>query len=246
MAPTGRPRTLARLIDVPTDIEGTAERMTIAEAIHREIEATGLQPQIACQKFGVVRELCWNWIKEANDVRAKQTKGHYLTATDLQVLRFHDGCLAAKARWIAERLRIHQTIAAGGALVTEIVEEVSPSQPELDAAGQPVLDAAGRPRPLVLKRRVKQSRTLPDVRALEWELATLAKKEGFAPRVEVTGDEGGPVVVESIVDRALRLDAEIEAYTQGLDDGRAREQEATSDGRADRGAGVAAGENGAV
>lgn len=201
----GAPLALNKRITQPTP-DGGSRRLTVAQAIIEHIEQTGVRPTLAAHTGQVTREQVARWLTKASHLAERADRHQHLTHNEQTILRFAHNCAAAKARWIAARLDIHRQIAAGGLTTAEVIETVDPSQ--RDERGQPV----------VVSRRVRTQRALPDPRAIEWELARLAREEGFADRVEVTGVDGGPVETESREDREARLEHELTAYLQGHDD----------------------------
>jgi hypothetical protein len=202
---TGAPLALNKRIVVPT-ADGGSRRTTVLQAIVDHVEQTGVRPTLAAHAGNMTREQVARWLTAAARYAERAERGHHLTHNEQTILRFAHQCAAAKERWIASRLETHRQIAAGGLTLAEVVETVDPTQ--RDENGQP----------LVLHRRVRTSRTLPDPRAIEWELTRLGKEEGFAERTEVTGAEGGPIEVESREDREARIERELLAYQQGLID----------------------------
>jgi hypothetical protein len=199
----GAPLALNKRITIP-DGEGGSIRTTTSQAIIRHIETTGLRPTLCSAAGQVTREQIVKWINDANRYTQRAERGQHLTENERTILRFATDCHAAKERWITRQLDTHRSIAAGGLTTAEVVETVDPTQQGPDG------------RPLVVSRRVKTTRLLPDARAIEWELARLAKDEGFAERTEVTGADGGPVETESREDREARLEAELTAFQQGV------------------------------
>jgi hypothetical protein len=199
----GAPLALNKRITIP-DGEGGSTRLTASQAIIRHIEQTGLRPTL-CSNIGQVsRDQISRWINDAKRHAERHERGQHLTENERTILRFAQDCTAAKERWITRQLDTHASISAGGLTTAEVVETVDPTQQGPDG------------RPLVVSRRVKTTRLLPDARAIEWELARLAKDEGFAERTEVTGADGGPVETESREDREARLEAELTAFQQGV------------------------------
>lgn len=193
---------LNRRIIVP-DGEGGSTRMYVSEAIIREVRATGMRPGL-CAHAGRTNQWRVNyWIREGAKLAQRVERGELLDEGERVLARFVYDLENAKSEWIAEQVRLHSSIAGGGLTTAEVIEQVDPSQP----------DAQGRP--TVVNRRVKTTRLLPDARAIEWGLERLARDEGFAPRTEVTGVDGGPIEIESREDRESRLIAELRAFKDG-------------------------------
>ena len=201
----GAPLALTKRIIVPTG-DGGSKRVTVAQAIVDHVEVTGLRPTLCAHAGHVTREQVSRWLVAASRYAERADRGKSLTANEQTILRFANDCAAAKARWISDRLETHRQIAAGGLTTAEVVETVDPTERDEDG------------RPKIIARRVKTQRLLPDARAIEWELARLAKEEGFADRVEVTGADGGPIETESREEREERIEQELLAYQQGLAD----------------------------
>lgn len=213
---TGAPLALNKRVTIPT-ADGGSQRVTVREAITRQVEATGLRPTLCAHAGQVTREQVSRWLVNASRYAERAERGHHLTHNEQTILRFAHEAAAAKERWIARQLDTHRQIAAGGLTTAEVVETVDPTH----------LDQQGRP--VVVARRVRSQRTLPDARAIEWELARLAKDEGFAERTELTGVDGAAIEVESREDREERLERELLAYQQGLAD--AQPETATRNGQ---------------
>lgn len=203
---TGAPLALNKRITLPTP-DGGSRRITVLQAIVEQVEQTGVRPTLAAHAGNVTREQVNRWLTQAARYAERAERGHHLTHNEQTILRFTHECHAAKERWIAARLDVHRQIAAGGLTVAEVIETVDPTQRDADG------------NPTVVNRRIRTSRTLPDPRAIEWELARLGKEEGFAERTEVTGGDGGPIEVESREEREERIERELLAYQQGLLDG---------------------------
>lgn len=223
MAPMGRPLKITTPITAPTEAE-PHRRITVADAICEEMEATGLRAELCCRSVGVSRKTIEAWMAEGARACEKHDKGHLLDRNERLRRDFLLNTRLAHARWIKVRLDLHHSIARGELVTGYVIEEIDPTKKE-------VVD--GKERPLVTKRTVRQSRTLPDVKALEWELERLARDEDgeriLAARLEVTGAEGGPLEVSTDpAARARSIAAEAEAFVRGLEEQRARDAEAAA------------------
>lgn len=220
------PTKLWHLTVAPTE-EQPDRTLTVEAYICELMEATGRRAALCAAEAGVSRRTVEMWLSAGAKAETKDAQGKLLYPDERRLLGFLRNTRAAHARWTAENLRLHRQIAAGGLTIAEVIQEVDATR---KADGTPVRDGEPNPRPFVVKTRTKSTRLLPDKRALEWELERLALDDDgnrlFAPRVEVTGAEGGPV--ETIdVDQAAaaKLIAEFDAFAQGVADGREREQE---------------------
>lgn len=220
----GRPSKLASRITIP-EIRDTAgaiiapERsVTAADRICELMEARGTRAELCAREIGLERLTVDTWLRKGARAEEKHGKAQTLTPEERSYLDFLMNTRAAHQRWIHARLEMHGQIAAGGLVIGEITETVDPTRTTEDG------------KPVVLERKVKQRKALPDTKAIEWELERLAHDENdarmFQPRVEVTGADGGPIETESREERETRLAAELRAYQQGLADQAAREAEA--------------------
>lgn len=212
MARTGRPLKLASLVDAPTP-EQPARRLTVAAFICETMEQTGLRAELCARAAGLGRRTIEMWMADGAKAETKRNQGRSLTPNEQRLYDFLRSTRAAHAAWIAEMLEVHRSIAAGGLTMSKVIQEVDPTQQ--------VAQADGTMGPKVLKRRSETSRTLPEAKALEWELERLARDEEgnriFAPRVEVTGVDGGPVLTDDKDARADALARELEAFQRGAE-----------------------------
>lgn len=223
--PTGRPCKLHHRIAAPTD-EDASRVITIAEFIPEQMAANGRSAVAQADLAGLDRVTIQAWIRKGAAAEVRKGQNKLLYPDEVRFLDFLIATRAAHSRWAATQLATHHSIANGGLSTVEVTEKVNPL---VLVAG-----ADGQERPQVIERRVKTTRLLPDVKALEWELEHLARDE-FPRRIEVTGKDGGPVEVAetSLEDRARSLMAEVDAYELGVADGREREAEvAKSNGMA--------------
>lgn len=221
--PRGRPSKLASRITIPEirDAAGaviSAERsITAADRICELMEARGTRAELCAREIGLERKTIETWLRHGARAEDKREKHQPLSPEERAYLDFLLNTRAAHQRWIHARLEMHGQIAAGGLVIGEITETVDPTRTTDDG------------KPVILERKVKQRKALPDTKAIEWELERLAHDEDgarmFQPRVELTGADGGPIETESREDREARLAAELRAYQQGLEDQRAREAE---------------------
>lgn len=219
----GRPSKLGSRITIPAvygpdnALLEPERQTTVGERICELMAATGTRATLCAEAVNCDRKSIATWLSAGSRAEQKQSRGHLLTPPEQRYLDFLLATRASHARWIHDKLALHDQVASGGLVLGKIIEKVDPTR----------LDESGRP--LVLERRVEQARTLPDAAALRWELERLALGEDgeriFAPRLEVTGADGGPIEVESQDERADRMAAELTAYQQGLADQRAREAE---------------------
>lgn len=233
--PRGRPLKLRSMMEV-VDGDGRRTRKTVAQAIYDEMEATGRSAMQCAEAIGIPRDTISQCLNDGRKLaeRAARMPEDWVPfdRRDQTVLDFFRGQQAAHSRWVAMRVRIHNKWAAGEQVVGETVDEIDPNNTVVDPQ-------TGQRRPVVLKSRASHRRTQPDLRAIEWELATMAREEvidqetgrlvtvrPFSPRVEVTGAEGGPIQTEGASDdRARDLLAAIDAYEAGMSDATDRRDE---------------------
>lgn len=212
----GRPTKLRQRVPAPTK-EDPDRRLTVGELVWELMETHGTRATLCAEQAGVDRATIRSWLKHGEDALVKHDKGHLLTPDDQLHLDFLIGTRAAHAAWIHTKKKLHSDIADGGLTITEVIQEVDPTQE--------VTRPDGSKSPKVLKTRTKTQRLLPDPVALRWELERLAvDDEGariFAPRVEVTGADGGPIELEDKETRAAVIAAELAAFQMGADAGKA-------------------------
>lgn len=223
MARTGRPLRLVSKIAAPTP-DDPDRQLTVAELIYERMEQTGTRAELCAIACGCSRVGVQKWLRDGENACTKAAKGHLLTPNEVRLRDFVINTRMAHAKWIQSRLLLHAQIAAGGLVIGKVIEEVDPTD----------LDEHGKPK--VLKRRMESSKALPSAESLRWELERLAKdvdgQRIFAPRVEVTGADGGPVEVESREDRAARLASELAAFQSGAEAQRALDGDCESNGSA--------------
>lgn len=221
----GRPTKLRQLIAAPTD-DNPTRKIRIGDYVCELMTIHGTSAVTCAEHAGVARNTIKHWLRLGADAEQRDLKGRPLTPDDVLHRDFLIATRAAHAKWIHDRTMTHAQMATGGLTVTEVVQEVDPTQ-QVDDPERP-----GRKRPLVLKSRTKTRRMLPDAKAIEWELERLALDEDgnrmFAARVEVTGADGGPVQLEDKDARAAALAAELAAFQAGAES--ARELEAERNG----------------
>lgn len=202
--------------------EDGSRQVTVGARIVELIEAHGMTPSLAGRDCGVDADTVWKWIKEGREAVERRGRGVPLYAAEQRKAEFVGECDRARARYVRSQLELMDSLAAGGVVVAEIVEEVDPTETEIDPK-------TGDLRPRVLKRRMKQTRTLPSETAIRFNLERKAGDEGFGPparQLEVSGPDGGAIPVD-VDAKARSLLEEAKAYAQGVADGRAREQEVT-------------------
>lgn len=216
----GRPTKLRQLVTVPVDGNET-RKIRIGQHVCELIESYGLRPTLMADMAGVDRATIRSWLKKGSEAEIKAEKGHLLTPDEQHHLDFLIETRAAHARWMADRLGTHTSIAKGGLTISEVIQEVDPTTI--------VTRDDGSRGPKILKTRTKTQRLLPDPISLRWELERLATDvDGarvFAPRVEVTGEGGGPVIVDDKEERGAALARELAAFQAGVDTAAAIEAE---------------------
>lgn len=222
----GAPSKVNHMTAAPTEAD-PHRRLRVGDYIAELMENTGRRASLCGLQAGVGRRTVDGWLKAAGEAEDKDAKGHLLTPDEVRLLEFLRQTRMAHARWASRQLDALTSIAKGGLVIGKVVEKVDPTR---KADGTPMpRDAPAGTAPFVLERKVEQSRALPNEQAIRWLLERLAVDEDgqrvFAPRVEVTGADGGPVEVEDSTVRARRLLDQAEAFVQGAAEGAARAAE---------------------
>lgn len=218
------PTKLWHLTVAPSD-KDPERTLTVEAYICELMETTGRRAALCAAEAGVSRRTVEMWLAAGSKAETKDQQRKLLYPDERRLLGFLRNTRAAHARWTAENLRLHRQIAAGGLTIAEVIQEVDPTEE--------VVRPDGTRGPKILKTRTKSTRLLPDKRALEWELERLALDDDghrlFAPRVEVTGAEGGPVETLDVDQAAAaKLIAEFDAFAVGVEAGREREAETST------------------
>lgn len=221
--PMGRPPLLKAPSPVPVDPDKPdGPKLSFADAIYQSMRTSGLSAPRCAQIVGLPRQTVSLWLMEGRKASERQARGAHLTVAEERHADFFNGTGQAHAEWIRDQQELHHSVAAGGITVTETEVEVDPTEMVRDVEHGRVVE-----RPKILKRRIRSKTTLPDARAIEWELERLARSgdperhrdgvavDDYATRVEITGADGGPIEVGSLSDEASRLAAEAEAFVAG-------------------------------
>jgi transposase-like protein len=202
-AGAGRPPTnLRRVIATREAPDGSVVEVTIIDRVEETLRQ-GAMVKDAAARVGVAVETLRRW--QATGVRVRAALGERdadgnpkhdtadLSAHERNCVELANRMDAAEADTRTALLALTQQLARGGRQRVETIVKVN-------AAGQE------------LERVTKTSTTEPDIRAIQWMLSH-RWRDDFGSRVEVTGADGGPVLVdaEPIADR-LRADlAEVRA-----------------------------------
>lgn len=169
--------------------------ITAAEQIVASIRA-GNYVETAAAAAGIAKETLYEWLRVGANARHKPAHGKgSRTAHERRCIEFSDAVAAAVAASESEAVARLEQIARGGLAVK--VETV-----KVDATGN------------VIERTTRTEQTLPDARVLEWRLERrFSKRWGQKGSLEVTGADGGPIIVDTLdartmIERALdRIEA---------------------------------------
>lgn len=196
MARNGRP---CRLDDM---VEGTDK--TVRELIVARIRTTGCTARLAAATVGIPAVTLHGWVKEGETAEDIVRKGRRaLSEGETRSLSFLVETRQAWGEWESGMNVLHAQVARGGIpLITETVKIERQVDPE-----------TGVVREVEIERTRRASATIPDAKAIEWELSRKGS-DNYRERVEVTAE----LVGDSVSDRAAGLVAEILAYRQGRDD----------------------------
>lgn len=115
-----------------------------------------------------------SWVARGREARAMVEAGVQVPEKERIFLAFLERTEGARDHALVQAVQAHQRLAFGGE-VLEIIEDV-------DEEGE------------TLRRTVRFSK--PDRMALEWYLERSHPKEFGTRRLEITGDDGGPIPVE--------------------------------------------------
>lgn len=201
MARTGRPNKLDAVATRRRD--GTP--VTVAEQIIERVQL-GMTHATAARSAGVSRDTMHRWRLDGARLRALQASGELRrpTANQQRLIDFSDNLDRAEAEAEAIRLGIVQGAAIGGGTITKTTRKV---------------DTQGN----ILETTTVTETIRPDWRAAAWWLER--RRDGYTPRVELTGADGAPLVPEG--DAARDLADSLRAYLEGRADAQA-EAEAQS------------------
>lgn len=222
MPRTGRPTKLTSTVAVPGIGDEPERAVTCADRICELIEQHGMRAELCARDVGVDRKTVESWMAQGARAAEKHAKGELLSIMETRFRDFLLNTRAAHSRWTHRHLALLDDIAAGGLVIGKVIEKVDPTR---KADGSKVAEGEPNPRPYVIERRMESAKALPDAKALQWLLERQARDDDgqriFAPRVEVTGADGGPVEVESREARAERLASELASFQAGAEAQRA-------------------------
>lgn len=196
--PGGRPSKIDAVIGTrPGENGGPDVEITVADRIV-ELLVAGNYLEGAAAGAGVHKDTVYHWLKTGAQVKLRAGAGSIddIVASEFErrCAEFSDAVAEAEGRYESSANLTLERLARGGVpLVTETVERgPAPVHPQ---TGGPTYDSDGRevlgP---ILKSSTRSSSTLPDAQVIEWRL-TRRFRQRYAERVELTGAEGGPVVL---------------------------------------------------
>ncbi len=204
--PGGRPPKLDQVID--HDRNGAP---VTASAKVIELTRTVWAPyDVVASSAGVSRETLLNWRKQGGLARAKAARGEKLTQRERRYAEFLGDLEKAEGDAVAARLGLIQKEGQGGYPITTTTETTR----QVVVKGEVVT---------LTERKVVTTIARGEWQAEAWQLER-RRPADFGRRVELVGAGGEPLVPKE--DRADALAEALEAYQRGLDDGRARAQEA--------------------
>lgn len=189
-----RPTKTPRPRYVPKGKTGRPIRLHAAliEEIASKIE-DGSPIEAAAISSGVPASTYHSWMGRGREARAVIDAGVALAPKEAIFLEFLETVEGARAHAMAQAVTAHQRLAFGGE-VLEITEE------EDDDGG--------------IRRTVRFSK--PDRMALEWYLERSHPKEFGTRRLEITGEDGGPIPIEVEVSARDLLKKRLEAVATRL------------------------------
>lgn len=171
-----RPTRTPRKVHEPKVRTGRPIRLNSAliRAVTEKIE-DGSPIEHAAIASGIPASTYHSWIKRGREARVTMEAGVDLPTKERIFLEFLERTEGSRSHALTQAITAHQRLAFGGE-VREIIEHLDPETDE------------------VTSRTIRFSR--PDPRALEWYLEKSHPKEFGTRRVEVTGEDGGPIPVE--------------------------------------------------
>ena len=159
-----------------------------------------LEPAI--KRAGVPKSTVYGWLEVAGRLRIKARGADIdpktLSPFESVCLAMSDALDAADGMWEVGALATHERIMRGGIPLSTVTEE-------WDQTVSP---------PVIVKRKVVTSHTLPDARAIEWRLQH-RMRERWGDRIEVRGEIAVTIDDE---ERAEDLVRTLDAYLEGLAD----------------------------
>jgi hypothetical protein len=197
----GRPSKLGAVVDD----RGT----TVAEAIVRRIEQTGIAAE-AASSVGVSRHVFHGWVRDGRRIAMRKLADPdlRLTLAERRLADFATAVVEAEDAWHLRTLARLEQIGHGGTIVETITEQV---EPVLNDDGTPKLDDRDQPVYKVVGRSVKRQTLGPDAPTLRWRLerkyphlyGPQARIELSIPELSTLGE--GPSVASSLVERLEAL-----------------------------------------
>lgn len=209
----GRPSALDRVIGRNND----DEPITAEERILDDLR-NGAYIETACANVGIHKDTYYGWRKIAAKIRAAHdgrvpTRG--LTAHEKRCVAFSDSVDESEASFERDALERLGLAARGGAVKTKTVIKRGPPNPAI--AG----DAGA-----VLETTTTTERLPPDASVDEWRLERKFPQK-YGRRVEVVGDDGGPVLF-SLEERTEMVADQLEAFLRARAESPDQEREPTS------------------
>jgi hypothetical protein len=167
----------------------------------------------ACMATGVGRRTPYDWLREgaktsrllAADPKTK------LTRAQKDCYQFWKGCMQAQAEWETRSLELLEAVAMGGAEIDgRIIGPVKITKVRKDGPFGPSTE-------------VKTEFLPPDPKVLMWRLERMYP-ERYGRKIEIRGETSlaDPLTRD---DRFDVLSSKLEAYLEGVDDGRAQNDE---------------------
>lgn len=173
--PGGRPSVMDRVV---ATVDGRA--ITAAEQMLAAIRS-GNYVETAAAAAGIAKETYYEWLRVGANARAKKGR---TTKHEQRCIEFSDAVAEAVAASEAMQVSLLEQLARGGIKVETVTEKVADGK--------------------VLERTVKTEHTLPSVAAITWRLERrFAKRWGQRGSLELTGADGGAIVVETADARAI-------------------------------------------
>lgn len=191
--------------EVTTNDDGTTTRVTVGEAIVRNLAAGGYVEQAAAA-CGIDKPTLYAWLKRGARARRKSLNGKgAVPATDRQYVEFSNAVATGQVKPLTRaEATIAQLMAGGRTVRHETVKT--------NAAGE------------VLERTVRTETLAPDAASIRWWLERRwSKLYGHLGSLEITGADGAPLIPEA--DRARDLAEALADFQAG------REAQAAEDAR---------------
>lgn len=180
----GRPTLLDQVVRYREAPDGTQIPVTAGEQVI-ERRRLGLDEVAAAASAGITKTTLHHWRLDGARARAIEARGHReLTGPEAQLRDFVNALERAEADWEAGNLAIIQRAAQGGHRTTKTTEKYLP-----DPA-----DPTGPPR--LVERTVVVETQAPQWTAAAWQLERM-RRDKYARRWEVTGEDGKPLVPEA-------------------------------------------------